>query len=84
MLHVIIGDIRIRIMFGIFRDLAVDVFIVTTFIGRFINGIFPSERKIVPFNFPPMSILIVHDVEGNKTEKQQDGTVASIVTSQDS
>lgn len=52
-----LGNITTRVWFDITRHPAVDILLCTTFIDRFIRGIFPSERKVVPWNLPPVPIL---------------------------
>lgn len=74
MLYIRIGEGSERVMFAIVKSLAVAVLLGTSFIERFIKGIFHSERRIVPSNFPPVSILIMHETETYKTEEQQEDT----------
>lgn len=52
-----IGDLRVRAWFGVVENLAVDILVGTSFIDRCIRGIFPTERKIVPWHSRPVSIL---------------------------
>lgn len=77
------GDSVLRVMSGIVRNLTVPVLLGTSFIDRFIKVIFASERKIVPFNPPPVLIVMVHGVESDKIEERRDGTAANITAQQD-
>lgn len=67
MLHVRMGESRIRVMFEIFRNLAVPVFLGILLIDNSIKIIFSIKRKIVLFNSPPVPILTVHETEADKT-----------------
>lgn len=42
------NDVCIRAWFCIVRNLAVNMLLCTSFIDRFIHGIFPAKRKAVP------------------------------------
>lgn len=56
-LHLRLGDLRVRVCFGVVPNLVVDFLLGTSFSDRFIRGIFPSERKIVPWHSHPVTIL---------------------------
>lgn len=60
---------RIYFLFGIILILVAFIFLGTSFIERFMKGVFLSERKIIAFNFPPVTILTVPDVVSDKTEE---------------
>lgn len=57
LLFVKIGELRVRVWFGIVKNLAVDILLGTSFIDRYIQGIFLSERKILPWHSQPVPIL---------------------------
>lgn len=57
LLHVQLGDLRVRVWFGVVKNLAVSVLLGTSFIDRFVTGIFPPERKVVPQNSEPVDII---------------------------
>lgn len=57
-------------MFGTVQNLAVPVLLGKYFIDTFIEGILSDETKIIPFNFPPLLILMVHEAGPDKTEEQ--------------
>lgn len=81
-LHVRTGKSFRRVMFGIFRNLAVIVLLGSLVIDRFINSFFHGERKVVLFNLPPVRILMVHEAESDKAEEKQDDTLANIMAEQ--
>lgn len=58
-LHVRMRDCRVRIDFGVVRNLAVSVLLGKTFIDRFVKSIFPAEMKVAPYNSKPVPILIL-------------------------
>lgn len=70
-------------MFGLVRSLAVFVIFGTSFIDKFIKGIFVIERKILQFNFPPVPILAVQETGTDETEEQQDNTITIISADQE-
>lgn len=51
------GDLHDRVWFDIVKTLAVDQLVGTSYIDRFIRGIFPTGWKIVPIHFSPVAIL---------------------------
>lgn len=55
-IHINMGEARVRVTFGIIKNLAVPVLLRTSFIAKFVKGIFPTERKIVPYNRKPVSM----------------------------
>lgn len=84
-LHIHLGDTRVSVMFRIFKKLALLVLFETTFIDRFVEGIFPTERKIFPYNLQPLSILKIHEVSvENRIETRKinvfDGAVQAVRT----
>lgn len=81
-LHVRIGGSHVRVMFEIVRNLADPVFLCTWLIDRFSKDIFPSYKEIFLSNSTHIPVLIVQDVESDKTEEEQDGTVANTMTAQ--
>lgn len=52
------------------------------YIDRFIKRIFASEKKIIPFKSLPVSILMVHEAESERTEEQYDDIVTNIMAEQ--
>lgn len=48
LLHVSIGDLSVRVCFGVVTTLAVQLLFGTSFFDRFVKAIFPKERQIVP------------------------------------
>lgn len=81
-LHVQIEEGHIRVTFGIFRNLAVPVLLGTSFINNFAKGIFPGEKKMIPFNSPTVLILTMLERETDQTEEQQEDTVTNIISDQ--
>lgn len=72
LLHTWTGEGRACVMFGNVRKLAVLERPSTSFIDKFIESIFCSERKIVLINSLSVPILTVHEGETDKTEEQKD------------
>lgn len=58
-LHLRMGDCRVGVDVGDVQNPVVLVILGTTFIGRFVKGIFPAKRKVVPYNSKPVLILIL-------------------------
>lgn len=56
-LFIQIGYISVRVWFGAFKNLAVNVLLGTFFIRRYIPVIFPSERRMVPRQSSQVPIL---------------------------
>lgn len=54
---VVIDALHVRAWFGVVKNIAVDVFLNTSFIDSCIRRIIPSERKIVPWPSHQLSIL---------------------------
>lgn len=57
LLNLRLGDLNTRIWFGVAPHLALDIFLGTAFIDRFIRSIFPSERKVVPWHSKLVAIM---------------------------
>lgn len=55
-LHLRKGDLCARVWYGIALNLAMNVVLGTPFFHRFTFGIFPTKRKIVSMNSPPVDI----------------------------
>lgn len=83
MLHVQIGGSRIHVMFKIFRNLAAFVFLGTSFIDKFIKGIFPTKCRKVPFNSAQMTSPTAQKAETDKTGYQQIEGIISITAERD-
>lgn len=52
-----IGGLHVRSKFGVFENLTIYVLLSTSFIDHCIWGIFPCERRVVPW--PSCSVLII-------------------------
>lgn len=50
-LQVRMGDSRVGVVFVVVHNLAIPVLLGTSFIDRFVRGIFSPERKIVAYKF---------------------------------
>lgn len=58
---------RVRVFFGVVRNSVFEL--CTSVIDRFLNGHFPLEGKIVPYNSGPVHILASKDIpEKQKTK----------------
>lgn len=57
LLFISMNELSVRVLFGIVENLAIEVLLRTSFIDRYIRGNFPSERKVVPWNYSPVPIL---------------------------
>lgn len=55
--HFQIVDLSIRVWFGVVTSVAVDLLLGTSFIHRYVQEKFPSERKLVPWHSRPVDIL---------------------------
>lgn len=68
-LFVHIGDLRVWAWFGIVEMLVVDALLGTSFIDQYIHGIFPTERKFVPWSSKPMEIILsaISSINANST-----------------
>lgn len=53
-------DFYFRVWFDIAPHLAVDISLGTALIDRSIGGIFPTEIKVLPWNFRPVSVRQVY------------------------
>lgn len=56
--HVRFGAPCVRVWFGIVSSLAIDMLLCSSFIDRFVHGIFPSDRKVVPLHSNSVAILV--------------------------
>ena len=57
LLTVRLGDLTARVYFGIVERLAVPLLLGTSFIDRFIDGVFPRTRQVVPIHSRPVAIV---------------------------
>lgn len=57
LLFIRIGDLCVRAWFVIFKNLAVDVLFVSSFIDTCVCGIFPPEYKSVPCLLRPVAVI---------------------------
>lgn len=67
-LFIQIGDLLVRTWFGTVASLSVDVLIRTSFIYQCIRWIFPTERKLVPWQSKPGGFF---DKEGDYFDKRR-------------
>ena len=54
-----LGDLQVKVRFGVVRELVTRILVGAPFIDKFVAGIFPPERRIVPRDSPPVPILAV-------------------------
>lgn len=59
LLHFRLGEFCTRVWFGIAPHLAVDNLRGVAITGRYIRRIFPAERKVIPWNYHPV-VVVVH------------------------
>lgn len=57
MLFVQLGDLHVRVHIGVVDKLAFPLLVGTSFIDRFVQGIFPMERRVVPVRSGPLAII---------------------------
>lgn len=57
-------------MIGVVRNLGIPTLLGASFIGKCIKGIFSTDRKTVPLNSSPVSILVVLEASKVGTTKQ--------------
>ena len=62
-LYVQIGGLRVKVYFGVVRNLVTRVLVGTPFINKFVRGIFPQEQRIVPSDSDPVRILATNSPE---------------------
>lgn len=55
--HVRLGDLRVRVWFGVAVKLTVPILLGTAFIDCFIRVIFTPERRVVPLQSHPVENL---------------------------
>lgn len=58
LLHIKIGNLRIRVWFGVVANQAVNLFLATSFIEMYIWGLFPAEHKLVSWHSQPLDIIV--------------------------
>lgn len=56
-LHVYLGNPLFRVLFEIVENLAIKVLLVTSYIDRFVRGIFTKERSIFPFHSTKIAVV---------------------------
>lgn len=54
LLFVRVGNLDVKIWFGIVRNVTVDIALGTPFIDRYIRGTVPEEQKVVPWHSVPV------------------------------
>ena len=52
-----LGDLKVKVRFGVARHLVTRLLVGTPFIDNFVKGIFPPERQIVPQHSKAVPIL---------------------------
>lgn len=62
-LHRSMRESCIAVIFGVVYKLAVRLLLGKTFTGRFVESIYPTERKRFPHHFPCVTVLIVNEAE---------------------
>lgn len=70
--HVRMGEARIIFVFGIVQNVVIHFLLDTLYIYRFVIGILPAEKKIVPYSSEPVSVLMVHDMSDNNRRRCTD------------
>lgn len=75
-------NLSVRVWFGVLENLTVDVLLGPSFIDRYIHGILPSTRKVVPWHSAPVPILahnqaaeIPHHISEEDWEKTYVATI---------
>lgn len=76
-LHIRIKEYSVRVVFGVIRHLTVPVLLGTSFIDRFVMGIFSTDRKIVPYISKAELVLDIKNKpdECKEMDKAQDGSL---------
>lgn len=74
-LHIMTGDWRLRVDFGVVRNPAAPIILGTTFIHWFVKGIFPAENKVILYNTKPvptmmLTMTISKDGQGDNKQKE--------------
>lgn len=69
----------LKVIFSVVRNLSVATFFETPFIDWFVNGVFPTEGKTVPYTSRPVPTLAVkkmpREPDEENEEKKRDITV---------
>lgn len=81
MLHVRMGKTRVRVVFGILKNLIVTILHKTSFIDKFVKESFPVEKEIFPFNLLPVQIVMLHQtpVDGQALTKETNVTGGKVM-----
>lgn len=66
------GDSRLRVVFGVVCSLGMPVLLKTSYINRFLKGIFQTKRKRVLYNSKPVPNLVIKDMPEKHKNKAQD------------
>lgn len=85
MLHVRVEVARVRVVYGIVKNLAVSIFFGVSFIYKSVNRFFPFKRRIVLYNSQLVPILMVPDASEdtrtiNRNIKESYGSLLSVKT----
>lgn len=85
MFHARIGQDRVRVVFGIARNLEVYVLLGTSSLEKFIKGMLPAKRMIDAYVLQPVPILLVQEVSDDKQTiikqtNEPDGSILALET----
>lgn len=58
MLHLQIGKLNIRVRFAVVDNLAVDIFLETLFVDKYIREDSSPKRKLVPWSSQAVAIMV--------------------------
>lgn len=82
-LNIITKNSKIRAAFSVLHNLAVPVFLGTSFIDRFLNIIFPPELKIVPYISKRVPILAIEDISEEPKDNEEDKSQDVMIVEED-
>lgn len=80
--YVRMDEARVRVELGELRNLAVPILLGTSFVDKFVKGVFPSKRKIVTYNSPRVSLLLIHEALTDNqgfNDESENGTYKGIL-----
>lgn len=58
-LHVLVGDLKVAVQFGVVNGFAVHTLVQTPFIKRYVRSIFPTVQETTLWNFRPIHISVI-------------------------
>lgn len=70
LLHVRFESLFARVWFGVMPDLEFDMLLITSFINRFVHGIFPSKCKVVPWHSHSVTIRFTNHYQKPASSKE--------------